>query len=92
VAQVVEAQHHKPSKVVGSILVGVIGIFHWHNPSGCAMALGSIQPLTKMSTWNISWVKAACDRGRQLLPISCVDCLKILAPQPPDTLKACQGV
>ena len=24
----------------------VIGIFHWHNPSGRTMALGSIQPLT----------------------------------------------
>jgi hypothetical protein len=42
-------------KVAGSILDGVIGIFHWHNPSGCTMALGSTQPLTEMSTRNISW-------------------------------------
>ena len=34
---------------------GVIGIFHWHNPSGRTMALGSTQPLTEMSTRNISW-------------------------------------
>jgi len=39
---------------------GVIGIFHWHNPSGRTMALGLTQPLTEMSTMNISWgVKAA---------------------------------
>ena len=32
----------------------------WHNPSGRTMALGSTQPLTEMSTRNISWwVKAA---------------------------------
>jgi hypothetical protein len=31
-----------------------------HNPSGCTMALGLTQPLTEMSTRNISWgVKAA---------------------------------
>jgi hypothetical protein len=44
----------------GSIPDGVTGIFHWHNPSGCTMAMGSTQPLTEMSTRNISWgVKAA---------------------------------
>jgi len=38
----------------------VIGIFHWHNPSGRTMALELTQPLTVMSTRNISWgVKAA---------------------------------
>ena len=47
-------------KVAGSIPDGVIGIFHWHNPSGRTMALGSTQPLTEMSTRNIFWeVKAA---------------------------------
>ena len=46
-------------KVAGAIPDGVIGIFHWHNPSGRTMALGSTQPLTEMSTRNISWeVKA----------------------------------
>ena len=34
--------------------------FHLHNPSGRTMALGLTQPLTEMSTRNISWrVKAA---------------------------------
>jgi len=36
-------------KVAGLILGGVIGIFHWHNPSGHTMALGLTQPLTEMS-------------------------------------------
>jgi hypothetical protein len=42
-------------KVAGSIPDGVIGIFHWHNPSGRTMALGSTQTLTEMSTRNISF-------------------------------------
>ena len=42
-------------KVGGSIPDGVIGIFHWHNPSGRTVALRSTQPLTEMSTGNISW-------------------------------------
>jgi hypothetical protein len=42
-------------KFAGSNPDGVIGIFHWHNPSSCIMALGSTQPLTEMSTRNISW-------------------------------------
>jgi hypothetical protein len=34
-------------------------IFHWQNPFGCTMALGSTLPLIEMSTRNISWgVKA----------------------------------
>jgi len=40
--------------------MGVVGYFHWHNPSGRTMTLGSTQPLTEMSTRNISWgIKAA---------------------------------
>jgi len=42
-------------EVAGSIPDGVIGIFHWHNLSGCTMTLGSTQPLTEMSTRNIFW-------------------------------------
>jgi len=30
-------------------------IYHWHNPSGRTMALGSTQLLTEMSTRCISW-------------------------------------
>jgi len=29
--------------------------FHWHNPSGCNMALGLTQPIIEMSTRSISW-------------------------------------
>jgi hypothetical protein len=42
-------------KVADSIPGGVIGIFHWHNPSDRTMALGSTEPLTEMSTRSISW-------------------------------------
>jgi len=42
-------------KVAGSISDGVIGIFHWHNPSIRTMALGLTQPVTEMSTGDISW-------------------------------------
>jgi hypothetical protein len=34
-------------KVAGSIPDGVIGIFHWHNPSGCTMALEWTRPLSR---------------------------------------------
>ena len=47
-------------KVAGSISDGINGIFHSDNPSGRTMAMGLTQPLTEMSTRNISWgVKAA---------------------------------
>jgi hypothetical protein len=42
-------------KVAGWIPSGVIGVFHRHNPSGRTMALRLTQPLTEMSTRNISW-------------------------------------
>jgi len=50
--------------------------FHWHNPPGHTMALGSNQSLTEMSTRNISWG----DKGGQYvgltnLPPSPADCL-----------------
>jgi hypothetical protein len=77
----------------GSIPDGVIGIYHWHNPFGRTMALGSTQPLTEMSTRNISW---GGKRGRCValttLPPSCADCLEIWKPQPPGTLWACPGL
>ena len=40
--------------VAGSIPDYFIGIFQWHNPSSRTMALESTQPLTEMSTGNIS--------------------------------------
>jgi hypothetical protein len=47
-AQLVEALRYK-SEGRGSIFDGVIGNFHWHNPSGRSMALRMTQPLTEMS-------------------------------------------
>jgi hypothetical protein len=44
----------KSRKVAGSIPDGVTGIFHLHNPSGRTVALELTQPLTEMSTRNIS--------------------------------------
>jgi len=80
-------------KVTGSILDGIIGIFHLHNPSGRTKALGSTQPLTEMSTRNISW---GCKSGRYVglttLPPSCTDCLEIWEPRLPGTLWACIGI
>ena len=50
----------KIRKVVVSIPHGVVGIFHWHNPSCLTMAMGSTQPLKEMSTSNLfCGVKAA---------------------------------
>jgi hypothetical protein len=47
-------------KVTGLIPDGVTGIFHSHNPSGFTLILGFTQPLTELSTRNISCgVKAA---------------------------------
>jgi hypothetical protein len=53
-------KHVSSWKVAGSIPDGVIGIIHCYNPSGHTVALELTQPLTEMSTRNISWgVKAA---------------------------------
>jgi len=49
VAELVEALRYKRS-----IPDGVTGIFHWRNPSGRTMALGSTQPLTEINTRNMS--------------------------------------
>jgi hypothetical protein len=75
-------------KVVGSIPDGVIGIFH----SGHTMALGSTQPLTEMSTRNISWGKGRRCVALTTLLTSCADCLEIWEPQPLGNLRACQGL
>ena len=55
--------------------------------------LGSTQPLTEMSTRNISWVgKGGRWVGLTSLPTSCADCLEIWEPQLPGTLRACPGL
>jgi hypothetical protein len=45
-------------QVMGSIPDGVSGFFHWHNPVGRTMALGSTQSLTEMSTWGVNAASA----------------------------------
>jgi hypothetical protein len=42
--------------VAGSSSDGVIGIFHWLNPTRRTMALRWTQPLTEMSTRDFPWV------------------------------------
>ena len=83
-------------KVAGSIPDGVTGISHWYNPSGRTMALGLTQPLTEMSTRNISW---GPKDGRCVvlttLPPSCADCLEIWEPlnllEPSGPVQGCTG-
>jgi len=62
-------------KVAGLIPDVVIGIFHWCNPSGCTMALGSTQPVTEMSTrgicWGVEGVEAALHRAGNLTTFMC---------------------
>jgi hypothetical protein len=48
-------RHYTTSwKVVGSISDEVSKFFSWPNHSSCTMALGSTQPLTEMSTRNLT--------------------------------------
>ena len=72
-------------KVAGSMPDGVIGIFHWHNPPSRTVALGLTQPLTGKS-------KGGRYVGLTTLPPLCAGCLQIWEPQPPGTLKACNGI
>ena len=67
----------KDWKVAGSIPDSVIVICLWNNPPDRIMALGSTQPLTEMSTRNIS------------LGINAAG-LKISKPQSPETLWICK--
>ena len=57
---------------------------------GTLWPLGLIQPLTEMSTRNISWGGRCI--GLTILPPSCADFLEIWEPQPPGTLWACPGL
>jgi hypothetical protein len=56
------------------------------------MVLVSTQPLTEMSTEIFPGGKNVRCVWLTTLPPSCADCLKILEPQPPGTLRACQGL
>jgi hypothetical protein len=60
------------------------------------MTLGSTQPLTEMSSRNISWGGGGGKGGRCVglttLPPSRADCLEIWEPQSPGALRACPGL
>ena len=90
----VKALRYKPAGR-GFDTHGVIGIFHWHNPSGRTMALGSTQPLTEMSTRCISWGDKACRCVRLTnLPPSCAVVMKsgnLYFVEPSGPLQACNG-
>ena len=83
-------------KVAGSIPDGVIGIFHWHKPSGRTMTLGLTQPLTEMSTRNISWgIKAAGAWGWQPYCLHVPIVLKsrsLTLLEPSGPVQACCGI
>ena len=61
--------------------------FFIYNPSGRTMFLGSTQPLTGMSTRNISWGKGSRCIG--VTPPSCTDCLEFWEPHPLGTHRIC---
>jgi len=83
-------------KVAGSILDGVIEIFHWHKPSGRSMDLGLTQPLREISTRNISCgVKAVGVYSWQpyhhhVLFVLKSGSLNLLEPSGP--VQACNGI
>ena len=83
-------------KVAGSIPHVVTGIFHWQNPSGRTMVLGSTQPLTEMSTRNICpAVKAAGVCSWQPYHLYVPIVLKswsLSLLEPSGTLQACNGI
>jgi hypothetical protein len=82
--------------VAGLIPDGVTGIFHWHNPPSRTRAPGLTQPLTEMSTRNISWeVKTAGVYGWQPYHLHMPAVLKsgsfnLLEPSWP--VQACNGI
>ena len=55
------------------------------------MVLGFTQPLTGMSTRIISWGIGVRCLGLTILPHSCVDCLEIWEPQPPENSDSVQA-
>jgi len=76
-------------KTAGWIPDGVIGFFHWHNPSGRTLPLRSIQP---QQEWIFPQGKDGRCVGLTTVPPSYADCLEIWEPQPPGTLRACPGL
>jgi hypothetical protein len=78
------------------ILLLLIPFFRWHNPFSCTVVLGLTQPLTEMSTRNISCgVKVSSAQGWQPYHINVLIVLKsgslnLLEPSRP--VQACNGI
>jgi len=91
-------RHRATSReVAGSIPDDVIGILHWHNPSGCTVVLGSTRPLTKMITRNISLGRGGGGEGDlgvglTTLPPLCALYFPIWDLQPRGILMVCPGL
>jgi hypothetical protein len=78
--------------VPGSIPRGVTGFFSDVFPSDRTMALGSTQPLGKMSTRNILGGKGGRCVWLTTSTLSRVECHEIQEPKPPGTLWATPGL
>jgi hypothetical protein len=77
-------------KVVGSFPDGIFGIFLWHNPSGCTLAMMLTQPFDRNEYQQYFFgSKGSWCIGLTSLPPSCVDCFEIWKSQLPGTLRAC---
>jgi len=86
----------------GYVVVQLVGTLRykpegrWFNSQWCysghIMALSLTQPLTEMSTRNISWDKGGRCVGLTTLLPSFADSLEIWEPQPPGNLGACPGM
>jgi hypothetical protein len=64
---------------LSAFLDEIIGFFNLPNPSRRTVALGSTQPLTEMSTWNLPEVKG-CRRAKLTsLPPSLSHCLECVS-------------
>ena len=74
--------------VPGSIPGGVTGFFSDISPYDRTMALGSTQPLVKMSTRNIPGGKGSRYVKLITSPPPCAKCHEIREPKPPGTLWA----
>jgi hypothetical protein len=80
-------------KVTGLIPDGVVGISHWQNPFGRAVAPG-VDSASNRNEYReyFLWGEGGRCLGLTTLPPSCADSLEIWEPQPPGTLRARPGL
>jgi len=83
-------------KDVASVSDGAIENFHWHNPTGLIMDLGSTRPLREMRTKNTFWgVKAVGEYSWQPNHLPAPTVLKsgsLSLLEPSGCLQACNGI